>query len=209
MRRATPFRTASASNPSRTSRARCEAGNVLSDSGSSTSGMPTSFSKNARCSASGHERTMRRNVFTDESVTNRVSSSCIGSTLQRPPPLTRILRPPSLVRSSRTVSAPPAAAKIAAMVPAAPAPMTTSRRRGVVMAGVGTAVCSRCGMNGRSGRAATMATGAGHGCGFHKRRAPSAYRFGPGFQYGNSACSATAPRSAIRSSMKPRASAIA
>src|SRR5574337_2090268 len=47
--------------------------------------------------------------------------------LHRPPPLMRILRPPSFVRSRSSVSAPLEAAKIAAMVPAAPAPMTTTR----------------------------------------------------------------------------------
>jgi len=48
--------------------------------------------------------------------------------LQRPPPLIRIFRPPSAVRSSRITSAPDLAAKIAAIVPAAPAPMTAMRR---------------------------------------------------------------------------------
>ncbi len=51
--------------------------------------------------------------------------------LQRPPPLMRIFRPPSRVRSSSTVSAPAEAAKIAAIDPAAPAPMTAMRRRGI------------------------------------------------------------------------------
>jgi hypothetical protein len=60
-------------------------------------------------------------------VTNRDSSTTIGSTLHRPPPLMRIFRPPSRVRSSSSVSAPADAAKIAAMLPAAPAPMTTTR----------------------------------------------------------------------------------
>jgi hypothetical protein len=44
--------------------------------------------------------------------------------LQRPPPLIRILRPPSGVRSSSIVEAPASAAKMAAMMPAAPAPTT-------------------------------------------------------------------------------------
>jgi hypothetical protein len=48
--------------------------------------------------------------------------------LQRPPPLMRILRPPSLVRSSSSASAPAEAAKIAAIVPAAPAPIMATRR---------------------------------------------------------------------------------
>jgi hypothetical protein len=47
--------------------------------------------------------------------------------LHRPPPLMRILRPPFFVRSRSNVSAPLEAAKIAAMVPAAPAPITTTR----------------------------------------------------------------------------------
>ena len=67
-------------------------------------------------------------VLGDESVTNRRSSTRAGRMLQRPPPLMRILRPPSRVRSSSRVSAPPTAAKIAAMVPAAPAPITATRR---------------------------------------------------------------------------------
>ena len=125
-RSSAPLRRASASKPSRTSRALCEVGKTLSSSGSSESGTPTSCSKKARCSASGHERTMRRNVFGDESVTKRDSSNRSGSTLQRPPPLMRILRPPSFVRSSSVVRAPDLAAKIAAIVPAAPAPITTT-----------------------------------------------------------------------------------
>src|ERR1019366_8373970 len=99
----------------------------LTDSASSTSAMPASRSKNAICSASGHERTILRSVFAEESVTNRDSSSRAGRMLHRPPPLMRILRPPSFVRSSRIVSAPAPAAKIAAIVPAAPAPITTTR----------------------------------------------------------------------------------
>ena len=88
-----------------------------------------SRSKNATCSASGHERTMLRRVCGDESVTNRDSSSCAGRMLQRPPPEMRIFRPPSSVRSRSRTSAPADAAKIAAMVPAAPAPTTTTRGR--------------------------------------------------------------------------------
>src|ERR1035437_3947537 len=127
IRIATPRVRASASSPSRTSRALCDAGKSLTDSGSSTSAMPTSRSKNATCSASGQPRTILRSAFADESVTNRDSSSRAGRMLHRPPPLMRILRPPSFVRSSRIVSAPAPAAKIAAMVPAAPAPITTTR----------------------------------------------------------------------------------
>jgi hypothetical protein len=67
-------------------------------------------------------------VLGEESVTNRLSSTRAGRMLQRPPPLMRILRPPSAVRSSSSVSAPAEAAKIAASVPAAPAPMMATRR---------------------------------------------------------------------------------
>src|SRR5688500_8925544 len=57
---------------------------------------------------------------------NRDSSRRAGRMLQRPPPLMRILRPPSRVRSRRVVGAPAEAAKIAAMTPAAPPPITTT-----------------------------------------------------------------------------------
>ena len=77
----------------------------------------------------GHERTILRTRCGGESLTNRDSSRRAGRMLHRPPPLIRILRPPSAVRSRRRVSAPAAAEKIAAMVPAAPAPMTTTRIR--------------------------------------------------------------------------------
>ena len=53
------------------------------------------------------------------------ASTTDGSTLQRPPPLIRIFRPPSVVRSSTSTRAPERAAKIAAIRPAAPAPTTT------------------------------------------------------------------------------------
>ncbi len=128
IRSVAPLRRASASRPSRTSRALCEVGKTFSSSGSSESGTPTSSSKNRRCSASGHERMMRRKVLGDESVTKRCSSTRKGSTLHRPPPLMRILRPPSLQRSMSVTCAPAAAAKIAAIVPAAPAPITATRR---------------------------------------------------------------------------------
>ena len=80
---------------------------------------------------SGHERSILRSGLGDESVTKRDSSTRVGRMLQRPPPLMRIFRPPSRVRSRSTVSAPAPAAKIAAIEPAAPAPMTTTRRRGI------------------------------------------------------------------------------
>jgi hypothetical protein len=47
----------------------------------------------------------------------------------------RILRPPSLVDSSNSASAPAEAAKIAAIVPAAPAPMMATRRICIVPPG--------------------------------------------------------------------------
>ena len=61
-----------------------------------------------------------------ESVTKRSGAATDGSTLQRPPPLMRILRPPSLVRSISVTFAPAAAANAAATRPAAPAPTTTT-----------------------------------------------------------------------------------
>ena len=69
----------------------------------------------------------------DESVTKRVRSADDGRMLQRPPPLMRIFRPPSCVRSRSITSVPgeraaaDSAAKMAAIVPAAPAPMMTMR----------------------------------------------------------------------------------
>ena len=125
--RVTPLRTASASRPSRTSRARFEAGKNFPDSFSSASGIPKSDSKKAICSARGQERIIWRRMCGADSVTKRDSSTAVGRTLHRPPPLIKILRPPSLVRSRSCVCAPPAAAKIAAIVPAAPAPITTTR----------------------------------------------------------------------------------
>ena len=76
---------------------------------------------------------MLRKLLVDESVTNRVTSSSEGRMLQRPPPLIRIFLPPSTVRSSSSTSglgdrnAAASAAKIAAIVPAAPAPTITIR----------------------------------------------------------------------------------
>ena len=120
---------AQAIRPSRTSRALFETGNNFCASGSSASGICRSLSKKEIWSASGHVRRILRSERGDESVTKRDSSTRIGRTLHRPPPLMRIFFPPSRVRSRRVVSAPPAA-KIAAMEPAAPAPITTTLRRG-------------------------------------------------------------------------------
>ena len=155
MTRSTPSRSAQAIRPSRTSRALCEAGKSFSDSSSCSSGMPRSCSKKRICSARGHERMIRRRTFGDDSVTNRSSSTRDGSTLHRPPPLMRILRPPSFVRSSRVVRAPARAAKMAAMVPAAPAPitMTCVMRGPLVQAADGRA------MSGRWAGAGAQATG--------------------------------------------------
>jgi hypothetical protein len=103
-RSSTPRSRARARSPSRTSRARLEAGKSLPVSGSSTSGIASSDSKNRICSGSGQERSMLRSVLGEESVTNRDSSARAGRMLQRPPPLIRILRPPSGVRSRSRVS---------------------------------------------------------------------------------------------------------
>ena len=61
----------------------------------------------------------------DELVTKRDSTNTAGSTLQGPPPLMRILRPPSRVRSMSVTSAPRARREDGDPIgPAAPAPMT-------------------------------------------------------------------------------------
>ena len=122
----TPFDRANWTSPSRTSLALFDRGNSLPDSSSSASGICNSFSKNARCSCRGQARSMPRSRCAGESVTNRSGASTDGSTLQRPPPLIRILRPPSLVRSIRMTRAPDDAANAAATRPAAPAPITAT-----------------------------------------------------------------------------------
>ena len=86
--------------------------------------MPTSRSKNSRCATRGHARSIPRRRWAGESVTNRSGSSAPGRMLHRPPPLIRILRPPSRVRSM-TMTEDRSAANIAAINPAAPAPATT------------------------------------------------------------------------------------
>ena len=139
-RNRTPRRAARASRPSRTSRARFDAGNSLAVASSSTSVSPSSRSKKAICSASGQDRSIFRRVLGEESVTNLRSSIRAGRMLQRPPPLMRILRPPSRVRSSSRVSAPADAANIAAMVPAAPAPTTATRRAEPLLGSCDTAI---------------------------------------------------------------------
>src|SRR5262245_15431186 len=68
---------------------------------------------------------MPRMTCAGDSVTKRSGAIEEGRTLQRPPPLMRIFRPPSRVRSSTSTAVLPRAAKIAAMSPAAPAPTTT------------------------------------------------------------------------------------
>src|SRR4030095_16399519 len=88
-------------------------------------GMPRSSSKKRRCSASGQSISMARIVLAEDAVTKREASSASGSTLHLPPPLIRILRPPSRVASSRSTLRLPCTAKIAAIVPAAPAPTIT------------------------------------------------------------------------------------
>src|SRR5215218_5555779 len=120
-----PLKRARSISPSRTSRALLEAGKSLPLSCSSASGMPTSSSIQRRCCSSGHERRILRSELGDDAVKYCDGSIRDGSTLQRPPPLIRILRPPSRVRSSSSTGAPACAAKIAAVAPAAPAPITT------------------------------------------------------------------------------------
>jgi hypothetical protein len=85
-RSCTPLRRASDSSPSRTSRALCDAGKSFADSTSSSSRMPTSCSKNATCAASGQLRTILRNVFGEESVTKRDSSTREPGQHVAPPP---------------------------------------------------------------------------------------------------------------------------
>ena len=58
-------------SPSRTSRARLDDGNSLPVSGSRTSGIPSSTSKNSRCSSMGHVRRMFFRELLDDAVTNR------------------------------------------------------------------------------------------------------------------------------------------
>jgi len=124
-RQRTPCRRQAATRASRTSRARFDRGKSLSVSGSSTSGMPRSSSKNCRCPESGQESRIFFMEWGEEAVTKREGCSVPGSTLHLPPPLIRIFLPPSFVRSNRSTSAPCREAKIAAMRPAAPAPITT------------------------------------------------------------------------------------
>ena len=127
-RTSAPRRRASETSPSRTSRARFVAGKSFPVSGSSTSVRPSSSSKKRRCPSSGQLRRMFRIVAGEEAVTYRDGSSSDGRMLHRPPPLMRIFRPPSFVRSSSTTRRPRPAAKIAASNPAAPAPTITIGR---------------------------------------------------------------------------------
>jgi hypothetical protein len=120
----TPAERAADTSASRTSRARSDTGKYLPASSSSFSGIPRSRSKNSRCPLSGHDRSNRR-IRIGDSDMNRSGSSVRGRMLQRPPPLIRILRPPSAVRSRSKTRLRCLAAKIAATRPAAPAPTTT------------------------------------------------------------------------------------
>src|SRR3954454_2367116 len=113
---------------SRTSRELLETGNSFPVSASRASGMPTSSSKKRRCSGSGQELRILRSVLGEEPVTKRAGSAAEGRRLYRPPPLTRIFRPPSRVRSRSRTRRPRSAAKIAARSPAAPAPRMTVGR---------------------------------------------------------------------------------
>ena len=120
----TPRRRARASSASRTSRARLEAGKSLP-------GLRLLGERDAELALEerdllaqrpGAEHSLQR-VGRGVGDEARLVGAATGRTLHRPPPLIRILRPPSGVRSRRSVSASADAAKIAAIVPAAPAPM--------------------------------------------------------------------------------------
>src|SRR5690606_32012460 len=112
---------------------RLEAGNSLPDACSSASGTPRSCSKKRCCDGSGHDSSMLRIVFGDDAVMYCRGERREGRTLQRPPPLMMILRPPSLVFSSSMTGRTPVAAKMAAMRPAAPAARTAMGVSGGVM----------------------------------------------------------------------------
>ena len=91
----------------------------------SASGMPRSFSKNARCSCRGHDRSMLRRRWGrgigDEPLRRQHRRQHVAS----PAAADQILRPPSAVRSIRVTSAPPLAANAAAPDPPA-APITAT-----------------------------------------------------------------------------------
>ena len=82
--------------------------------------------RNARTSASGHEKSALRIALREPSVWKSATSTADGNTLQRPPPLTRIFAPGLRCDSRSSVRTPPRAAKTAANRPAAPAPITTN-----------------------------------------------------------------------------------
>ena len=107
--------------------------------------MPRSRSKNRCCAASGQAPSRPRTSAAVDSLTNRPGAAIDGSTLQRPPPLMRILRPPSAVRSTSVTGAPASPAAIAAISPAAPAPIT-------ITCGVMAAIPSRAGIQSRRTR---------------------------------------------------------
>jgi hypothetical protein len=121
-RNATPASVARRTSASRTSRARFDAGKSLPDSASSASGTPASSSKKTFCSRRGKLPSRRLTSCAGDALTKRSGAATDGSTLQRPPPLMRILRPPSAVFSKTVTRAPARAAVIAAISPAAPAP---------------------------------------------------------------------------------------
>ncbi len=107
--------------------------------------MPRSCSKNRCCPTSGHAPSRLRTSDGADSLTKRPGAAVDGSTLQRPPPLMRILRPPSAVRSRSVTAAPASRALMAAISPAAPAPIT-------ITCGVTTAIPSRAGNQSRRTR---------------------------------------------------------
>ena len=87
---------------------------------------PARARRTAAARAAARRRAAPRTSVRGASLTNRAGAACDGSTLQRPPPLMRILRPPSAVRSTRVTCAPASRAATAAISPAAPAPITTT-----------------------------------------------------------------------------------
>ena len=113
---------------SSTVRARSLAGKSLPVSASSLSGTPSSTSKKRRTSASGQAASTFRRRLGELSLTKSVCDAWLGSTLQRPPPLIRIFWPGRSLPSSSSTGRVPAAAWIAAIRPAAPAPTTHDRQ---------------------------------------------------------------------------------
>ena len=119
-------RVANASSPSRTSRALFERGKSfwIPLRAPAATGVVLEEAICSPAATSAASCAARRRRVGDE---RDRAPACMGSTLQRPPPLMRIFRPPSRVRSSEVARAPAAAANTAATNPAAPAPITATR----------------------------------------------------------------------------------